>query len=82
MKTETGMTHQLTAKQEYWLIRLYGKDQEASPNRWLSVTVDKPPGQVMRALEKKGLCKDIMGTFWSITEEGKAAYEAADHGKV
>ncbi|WP_159124694.1 hypothetical protein [Enterobacter roggenkampii] len=60
----------LTVKQKEWLLELW-KASEYSPIKALSVIYDKPPTTVMRALEKKGLCKDIMGTFWKITEEGK-----------
>lgn len=60
----------LTAKQQEWLLKLW-KASEYSPIKALSVVNDKPPTIVMRALEKKGLCKDIMGTFWSITDDGR-----------
>lgn len=60
----------LTVKQKEWLLELW-KASEYCPSKMLSVVNDKPPTIVMRALEKKGLCKDIMGTFWSITDDGR-----------
>lgn len=60
----------LTAKQKEWLLELW-KANEYSPGKMISVVKDRPPTVVVRTLEKKGFCKDIMGTFWSITEEGK-----------
>ncbi len=66
----------MTPKQKEWLLKLWEADAfgGASGNKkWLSVTVDKPPTVVMRALEKKGYCRDIMQTFWEITEEGREA---------
>lgn len=66
----------MTPKQKEWLLKLWEADQYGSVtgvNRWLSVTLDKPPTVVMRALQNKGYCKDIMGTFWAITDEGREA---------
>lgn len=62
----------LTASQKHWLLELWKADNYTA-GKWLSVQVDRPPTSVMRALEKKGLCKDVMGTFWAITEAGKDA---------
>lgn len=65
----------MTAKQKEWLLKLWEADAFGivSGNKWLSVVGDQPPTVVMRALEKKGYCKDIMGTFWAITDEGREA---------
>lgn len=38
--------------------------------RQLSLTVDKTSTRVINALVRKGMARDIMGTFWSITEAG------------
>lgn len=62
----------MTPKQKEWLLKLWEADQYGA-NKWISVTGEKPPTIVMRALEKKGYCKDIMGTFWAITDEGREA---------
>lgn len=66
----------MTPKQKEWLLKLWEVDNFGSAsgnNKWLSVVVNKPPTVVMRALEKKGYCQDIMGTFWAITDEGREA---------
>lgn len=66
----------MTPKQKEWLLKLWEADQysgDTGVNMWLFVVVDKPPTVVMRALEKKGYCRDIMQTFWEITEEGRQA---------
>jgi hypothetical protein len=62
----------MTPKQEHWLLKLWEADQPDGC-KWISVTVNKPPTSVMKALQKKGYCKDIMGTFWAITDEGRKA---------
>lgn len=59
----------LTPKQKHWLLELWKVNQYTS-GKMLSVQYDKPPTRIMKALQEKGLCKDIMGTFWEITEEG------------
>ncbi|MEB6533255.1 hypothetical protein MXM51_01655 [Pantoea stewartii] len=54
----------LTKPQKLWLKRM---DEKGS----LSVRMDKPPLRVMYELQEKGLCKNIMDTFFDITEEGR-----------
>ncbi|HDS1721703.1 hypothetical protein NPS53_09335 [Pseudomonas putida] len=44
--------------------------------RQLSLTVDKPSARVINSLVHKGMARDIMGTFWSITEQGLAQVTA------
>lgn len=62
----------MTPKQKEWLLKLWEADQYGVCKN-LSVVYDKPPTVVMRALQNKGYCKDIMGTFWTITDEGREA---------
>lgn len=56
----------MTEKQIYWLKIASGKD-------FILVMNDKPPMLVMRNLTNKGYLKNIMDTFFTITEEGKTA---------
>jgi hypothetical protein len=37
----------------------------------LSLLVDAPPKRAMNGLVKKGLAKDVMGTFWELTPLGR-----------
>lgn len=62
----------MTTSQKEWLLKLWTADQY-SPSGTLSVVYDKTPTRVMRGLESLGYCKDIMGTFWKITDAGKEA---------
>lgn len=39
--------------------------------RRLSLLADAPPKRTMNGLVKKGLAKDVMGTFWEITDLGQ-----------
>ena len=57
------MKVKLTGSQHYWLKRMEERGQ-------LSDMFDKPPLRVMNNLASKGLCKNIMNTFFEITEEG------------
>ena len=52
-----------TKHQAHWL-------KELAIKRSLTVQYDKPPMRVMNALAAKGLCKNIMDTFFEITPAG------------
>lgn len=54
----------LTNIQIFWLRKM-------SERARLSARLDNPPLRVMNNLARKGLCKNIMDTFFEITEEGK-----------
>jgi hypothetical protein len=56
----------LTPAEKDWLVKL-----STSFERRLSLLVDAPPKRTMNGLVKKGLAKDIMGSFWEITELGQ-----------
>lgn len=55
----------LTPSEAEWLVRM-----STSFGRRLSLLVDAPPKRAMNGLVRKGLAKDVMGTFWEITELG------------
>ena len=63
----------LTVAQKFWLNELW-KAYMFNPNKVLSVVYDKPPASVMKALKRKGLCLNIMDTFWKITNEGREQF--------
>lgn len=56
----------LTDNQVRWLYAMAKAIRGA-----VSVTQDKPPTALMRRLERRGYCKDVMGTFWYITDAGR-----------
>jgi hypothetical protein len=41
------------------------------PNQQLSLLIDKPNTRTVNSLVRKGMAKDIMGTFWQITDAGR-----------
>lgn len=59
-------TISLTPSEEDWLVKM-----STSFERRLSLLADAPPKRTMNGLVKKGLAKDIMGTFWEITDLGQ-----------
>lgn len=59
------MTVILTAKETEMLLKMSSR-----PSQQISLLIDKPSTRVANSLVKKGLAKDIMGTFWQITEAG------------
>lgn len=63
----------LTVAQKFWLNELW-KAYTFNPNKVLSVVYDRPPATVMKALERKGLCQNVMDTFWKITNEGRQQF--------
>lgn len=56
----------LTPTESEWLVKM-----STSFERRLSLLADAPPKRTMNGLVKKGLAKDVMGTFWEITELGQ-----------
>lgn len=60
------MSKDMTPKQVEWLLVL-----DQCPTGYLSRQMSKPPTIVMNALLKKGLCTNIMDTFWKITDLGR-----------
>ena len=56
----------LTANEADLLVKMATK-----PNQQLSLLIDKPNTRTVNSLVRKGMAKDIMGTFWQITEAGR-----------
>lgn len=56
----------LTRNESEWLVKMASGFQGK-----LSLLVDKPPRRTMNSLVKKGLARDIMGTFWEVTPLGR-----------
>ncbi len=56
----------LSAKEEEMLVQMAGK-----PSQQLSLTIDKPNSRTIGSLVRKGMARDIMGTFWEITPAGR-----------
>lgn len=56
----------LTPMEEEWLVRL-----STSHEKRVSLLVDKPPTRTMNGLVKKGLARNIMSTFWELTDLGQ-----------
>lgn len=64
----------LTEKQEALILLAFS----APMFKQVSVTMDKPNISVCNALVKKGIFKNVMDTFYQLTEEGlKVAAELA-----
>lgn len=59
-------TIKLGPQEQVWLFRMASK-----PSQRISRMMDEPPIRTMNSLVKKGLAKDIMSTFWELTELGK-----------
>lgn len=59
------MSVNLTAKESEMLLKMSSR-----PSHQISLLIDKPNARVVNSLVKKGLAKDIMGTFWKITDAG------------
>ncbi|MFY2658272.1 hypothetical protein ACOTC5_30195 [Achromobacter xylosoxidans] len=56
----------LTRSEMDWLAQM-----AVANARPVSRLMDKPPIRVMNSLVRKGLVKDIMSTFWEITDAGR-----------
>lgn len=56
----------LGPQEQVWLLRMASK-----PSQRISRMMDEPPIRTMNSLVKNGLAKDIMSTFWELTELGK-----------
>lgn len=56
----------LGPQEKEWLVRMATK-----PSKRISRMMDEPPMRAMNSLVKKGLAKDIMGTFWELTDLGQ-----------
>lgn len=56
----------LSVKEEDLLVQMAAK-----PNQQLSLTIDKPNSRTIGSLVRKGMARDIMGTFWEITPAGR-----------
>lgn len=56
----------LTPMEKEWLVKL-----ATDRDKRLSLLVDQPPKRTMNGLVQKGMAKDIMGTFWELTELGQ-----------
>lgn len=59
-------TVKLTANEADLLVKMATK-----PNQQLSLLIDKPNTRTVNSLVRKGMAKDIMGTFWQITDAGR-----------
>lgn len=56
----------LTRTEQDWLAQM-----AVANSKPVSRLIDKPPIRVMNSLVRKGLVKDIMSTFWEITDAGR-----------
>lgn len=56
----------LGPQEQEWLVRM-----AANPSKRISRLVDEPPIRTMNSLVRKGLAKNIMSTFWELTELGQ-----------
>ena len=56
----------LTQTQATWLVKM-----TTSHEKRLSLLIHEPPKRTMNDLVAKGLAKEIMGTFWELTELGQ-----------
>lgn len=56
----------LTPKEEEWLVKL-----STSKNKRISLLVDAPPKRTMNGLVSKGLARNVMDTFWDLTDLGQ-----------
>ena len=65
-KVANPTTIRLTPTESEWLVKM-----STSYKRRLCLLTDSPPKRTMNGLVKKGLAKDIMGTFWEITDLGQ-----------
>lgn len=66
MSDTQAYTVKLSAKEEEMLVQMAGK-----LNQQLSLTIDKPNSRTIGSLVRKGMARDIMGTFWEITPAGR-----------
>ena len=77
------VTSELTSKELDMLRLAKSKEMpvgEGAPLRGqLSMLFDRPNTRVARSLERKGYLRDVMGTFWQITDEGEARLAMEDH---
>lgn len=55
----------LGPQEQEWLVRM-----ATNPSKRVGRLIDEPPIRTMNSLVKKGLAKDIMSTFWELTELG------------
>lgn len=56
----------LTPAESDWLVKL-----ATAREKRLRLLMDKPPARAMNGLVRKGLARDIMGTFWELTDAGQ-----------
>lgn len=63
--TDAASIH-LTPAESEWLVKL-----ATHPGRRLSLLVDRPPKRAMSGLVAKGFAKNVMDTFWDLTELGQ-----------
>jgi len=67
------MSVTLTAKESEMLALMATRSSQQ-----ISLLIDKPSTRVANSLVKKGLAKDIMGTFWKITDAGLQRFKEID----
>lgn len=76
MATPMNETFTMTEAQAY-AVKLSAKEEDllakmaTQPKQQLSLLIDKPNSRVINSLVRKGMAKDIMGTFWEITDAGR-----------
>lgn len=63
---EDACAVELTQKEAEMLLVMFGR-----PRQELSYVLDRPNARTVNALVRKGMAKDIMGTFWRITPAGQ-----------
>lgn len=67
-RNERGQAYavKLSAKEEAMLVQMATK-----PKQQLSLLNDQPNSRTVNSLVRKGMAKNIMGTFWEITDAGR-----------
>lgn len=76
MATPTNTPAPMTEAEAY-AVKLSAKEAEllvtmaAKPGQQLSLLNDQPNSRAVNSLVRKGMAKDIMGTFWKITDAGR-----------
>jgi hypothetical protein len=56
----------LSVKEADLLVKMATK-----PNQRLSLLIDEPNSRTINSLVRKGMARDVMGTFWEITDAGR-----------
>lgn len=66
MNNDQAYTVKLSSKEADLLVTLATK-----PGNRLSLLIDRPNSRTINALVRKGMAREIMETFWEITDAGR-----------